>query len=110
MTIDLWGGEGEMDSRVRSGGSVPNKPLRELKWPQKWLKSNFWPSGKSDLENDPFLGKESLSFYREAESHFWVTFGVTLIIWGFGGVSKEHGGSQLQTLTSLIGASFPTDP
>ena len=28
--IDPWGGEGEVDSRVGSGGSVPHKPLTTL--------------------------------------------------------------------------------
>ena len=30
--IEPWGGEGEVDSRVGSRGSVPNKPLTRLKW------------------------------------------------------------------------------
>ena len=33
--IDLWGRESEADSRVGSGGSVPNKPLTILKF-ESW--------------------------------------------------------------------------
>ena len=57
---------------------------------QKWLKMWLFPKEKA-------LSESLLShFYRRAKSHFCVTFGVTLIIWGFGGGgSRGHGGSQL---------------